>query len=134
MVPLKAQRGVERRSEEHVGTLRLILEAALSMELDPVLVAEVDGVLFVVDGHHRLKAYKRAKRGTIPARVYRMDRLSAVLVSKLVNCADRALEMHSEQRLDAAWQYLASVTRGGAHGLPNGESCKTVVDAWWTLP
>jgi uncharacterized ParB-like nuclease family protein len=126
MVPFRDQARVERRSEEHVGTMRLALEAAATIQLEPVLVAEVDGALFVVDGHHRLNAYKRAKRGTIPARVYPMDRQRAVLVSKLVNCTDRALEMHSEQKLDAAWQYLASLTRRGAHGLPKGESCKTV--------
>ena len=126
MVPFKDQARVERRSEEHIGTMRLALEAAVSIQLEPVLVAEVDGVLFVVDGHHRLNAYKRAKRETIPARVYPMDQQRAVLVSKLVNCTDRALEMHSEQKLDAAWQYLAAVTRQGTHGLPKGESCKTV--------
>jgi len=126
MVPFRDQARVERRSEEHIGTMRLALEAAVGIQLEPVLVAEVDGGLFVVDGHHRLSAYKRAKRETIPARVYPMDRQRAVLVSKLVNCTDRALEMHSEQKLDAAWQYLASLTRRGAHGLPKGESCKTV--------
>jgi len=126
MVPFKDQARVERRSEEHIGTMRLALEAAVGIQLEPVLVAEVDGALFVVDGHHRLNAYKRAKRETIPARVYPMDQQRAVLVSKLVNCTDRALEMHSEQKLDAAWQYLAAVTRRGAHGLPKGESCKTV--------
>jgi uncharacterized ParB-like nuclease family protein len=126
MVPFKDQARVERRSEEHIGTMRLALEAAQSIQLEPILVAEVDGVLFVVDGHHRLNAYKRAKRETIPTRVYPMDRQRAVLVSKLVNCTDRALEMHSEQKLDAAWQYVAAVTRRGTHGLPKGESCKTV--------
>jgi len=55
-----------------------------------------------------------------------MKRQTAVLVSKLVNCTDRALEMHSEQKLDAAWQYLAAITRRGADELPKGESCKTI--------
>src|SRR3546814_11093632 len=82
--------------------------------------------LFVGDGHHRLKAYRRAQRETIPARVYPMDRRMAVLVSKLVNCDERALEMHAEQRRDAAWQYLAAVTRQGKAGMPEGDSCRTV--------
>jgi ParB-like chromosome segregation protein Spo0J len=118
MVPFKDQARVERRSEEHVGTMRLALEATHSNELEPVLVAEVDGVPFVVDGHHRLKAYSRAQRETIPARVLPMTRTGAVLVSKLVNCAERALEMHPEQKRDAAWQYMAAVTQRGAIGLP----------------
>jgi uncharacterized ParB-like nuclease family protein len=127
MVPFKDQGRVESRSEEHIGTMRLALEAAHSIQLEPVLVAEVDGSLFVVDGHHRLKAYSRAQRETIPARVCPMERREAVLASKMVNCADRALEMHPEQRRDAAWQYLAVVTRRGAVGLPAGESLRTIV-------
>lgn len=126
MVPFREQTKVERRSEEHIGTMRLALEAAQGIELEPVLVAEVNGVLCVVDGHHRLKAYKRAQRETMPARVCPMDQRHAVLVSKLVNCSDRALEMHPEQRRDAAWQYLAAVTLRGAACLPSGESLRTI--------
>ena len=126
MVPFRDQARVERRSEEHIGTMRLALEAAHSIELEPVLVADVAGVLYVVDGHHRLKAYKRAQRETMPARVMPLTKLEAVMVSKLVNCAERALEMHKEQRFDAAWQYLAAVTRQGAAELPEGDSCKKV--------
>jgi uncharacterized ParB-like nuclease family protein len=127
MVPFKDQGRVESRSEEHIGTMRLALEATHSIHLEPVLVAEVDGSLFVVDGHHRLKAYRMAQRETIPVRVCPMEYRQAVLVSKLVNCTDRALEMHPEQRRDAAWQYLALVTRRGAVGLPDGESLRTIV-------
>lgn len=127
MVPFRDQGRVESRSEEHIGNMRLALEAPQSIQLEPVLVAEVDGSLFVVDGHHRLKAYRRAQRETIQARVCRMDYQQAVLASKLVNCADRALEMHPEQRRDAAWQYLAVVTRRGALGLPAGESIRSIV-------
>lgn len=126
MVPFREQTKVERRSEEHAGTMRLALEAAHTVELEPVLVADVDGVLYVVDGHHRLGAYRLAKRETIPARVLSMKYLAAVLVSKLVNCAERALEMHKEQRYDAAWQWLAAVTHRGARGLPAGESFRSV--------
>jgi ParB-like chromosome segregation protein Spo0J len=106
--------------------MRLALEASQAIQLEPILVAEIDGSLFVVDGHHRLKAYQLAGRETIPARVYPMGHREAVLVSKLVNCAERALEMHAKQKLDAAWQYLAAVTHHGAIGLPVGESTRTV--------
>jgi ParB-like chromosome segregation protein Spo0J len=106
--------------------MRLVLEAGQGIELEPVLVAEIDGHMLVVDGHHRLDAYRRAQRDTIPARVMAMERAVAVMVSKLVNCAGRALEMHSEQKTDAAWQYLAAVTDRGATDLPGGESLRTV--------
>jgi ParB-like chromosome segregation protein Spo0J len=126
MVPFREQSRVERRSEEHVAPMRLLLEAAQGHQLEPVLAAELDGRLFLVDGHHRLKAYRRAKRETIPARVLPMKRHIAVMVSKLVNCEARSLEMHAEQRRDAAWQYLAAVTQRGAEGLPEGESLRGI--------
>jgi len=106
--------------------MRLALEGAQGIQLEPVLVADIKGGLFVVDGHHRLKAYSLALRQTIPARVCPMRRCEAVLASKLVNVSARALEMHREQRADAAWQYLTTVTRIGADGLPKGESLRTV--------
>lgn len=126
MVPLRDRGRVEVRSTEHMGTMRLALEAAQSVQLEPLLVAEIDCALFVVDGHHRLKAYRQAGRETVPARVMHMDHRMAVLVSKLVNCGARALEMHPEQRRDAAWQYVAHLTRQGADELPSGESLRTI--------
>jgi uncharacterized ParB-like nuclease family protein len=126
MVPFRQQQQVKGRSEEHIGTMLLALRASAGIQLEPLLVAEVDSTLFVVDGHHRLKAYQRAHRETLPARVMPMNHRLAVLVSKLVNCSDRALEMHAEQKRDAAWQYLAAVTRHGSAELPKGESLRTV--------
>lgn len=126
MVPFLKQRGVETRSEEHIGTMLLALRASAEVQLEPLLLAKIDGGLFVVDGHHRLKAYQRAQRETVPCRVLPMERCRAVMVSKLVNCEARALEMHREQRADAAWQYLAHVTRQGANDLPTGESLRTI--------
>lgn len=126
IVPLRDRGRVEVRSTEHVGTMRLVLEAAHSVQLEPLLVAQIGGGLFVVDGHHRLKAYRQAGRATAPARVMQMDRRGAVMVSKLVNCEARALEMHPEQRRDAAWQYVADLTRQGADELPSGESLRTI--------
>ena len=132
MVPFRDKGRVGTRSEEHIGTLRLALEASASIELEPLLAAEIarpgDGApaMFVVDGHHRLKAYQFAGRNTVPVRSIPMGHRLAVLASKLVNCTDRALEMHREQRLDAAWQYLAAMTRRGSSGLPEGESLRKI--------
>lgn len=126
MVPFRDQGRVEARSEEHIGHMRLALEAGQGVELEAVLVADVDGARLVVDGHHRLSAYRRAHRSIIPCRVQAMTMSQAVILSKLVNCSDRALEMHAEQRRDAAWQYLAAITNRGAMELPSGESLRTV--------
>jgi uncharacterized ParB-like nuclease family protein len=127
VVPFKEKTSTEACSEEHIGGMLLALRASTEVQLEPVLLAEIDGGLFVVDGHHRLRAYQRAQRETIPARVMPMGRRMAVMVSKTVNCSDRALKMHAEQRTDAAWQYLAEVTRRGTLGLPAGESIRSVV-------
>lgn len=126
MVPFREQGGVDRRSAEHTGTMRLALEAAQHVQLEPLLVAEIDGDRYVVDGHHRLDAYRLAQRKTVPVRVVPMEHRLAVLVSKLVNCSERALEMHAEQKRDAAWQYMAAMTRQGAVELPKGESLRKI--------
>ncbi|MET4570172.1 ParB N-terminal domain-containing protein [Rhodanobacter soli] len=126
LVPFRDRARIEGTSTRHAGTMRLVLQAAHTQQLEPVLVADVDGGLFVVDGHHRLRAYQLAERETIPARVLPMKHLMAVLVSKLVNCADRAMEMHPEQQRDAAWQYLAAVTKRGTAELPAGESLRSI--------
>ncbi|WP_053096319.1 ParB/RepB/Spo0J family partition protein [Frateuria defendens] len=126
MVPYREQTRVQVRSDEHTGTLRLALEASHSIQLEPLLVAQLDGGLFVVDGHHRLRAYRLAGRETVPVRVVPMGHREAVMVSKLVNCSGRALEMHAEQKRDAAWQYLAEVTKRGTDELPAGESLRTI--------
>lgn len=126
LVPFREKTRTERRSEGHTGTMRLALEASQMIQLEPVLVAETTGGLFIIDGHHRLHAYQLAKRETIPARVLSMDWRMAVTVSKLANNDARALEMHDEQRRDAAWQYLAEVTHRGTRKLPAGESIRTI--------
>lgn len=126
MVPFADKTRTEARSEEHTGTMLLALRASTDVQLEPLLVAEIDGCLSIVDGHHRLKAYQRAGRNTAPARVKPMGRRMAVLVSKLVNCSDRALEMHAEQKRDAAWQYMAAVTKQGTSELPPGESLNAI--------
>ena len=125
MVPYREKERVKNRGEEHIGRMLCRLKPSADIHLEPLLVAEIGKQLLVVDGHHRLMAYKRAQRETIPVRVMPMDYQQAVMVSKLVNCSDRALEMHPEQQRDAAWQYLAAITRCGTTKLPKGESSAT---------
>lgn len=134
LVPIKDCARVEQRSSEHSTALGLVLDCSRDAQLEPILLADIPGDgeidviagLYVVDGHHRLDAYQAAKRDVIPARVLQMSLTTAVLVSKPINCTGRSLEMHREQRLDAAWQYLAAVTEGGRSALPVGESTRTV--------
>lgn len=132
LVPIRDKARTVEHSEQHVTGFRLFLEAAEQKQLDPVWIAaiddgeSVDAGFYLVDGHHRLSAYKQARRQEIPAQVLPLTWRTAVMVSKLVNCMGRSLPMHSAQCRDAAWQYLAVITQRGASGLPRGESIRTV--------
>lgn len=126
LVPYLKRRSVELRSEEHKAHMRLALEASAAVELEPILCAEVAGKVYVIDGHHRLAAYRLAKRDKVPARVLPMEHAEAVLLSKLVNCTERALEMHTGQRTDAAWQALAIYTKRGTYPLHKPHTIRSV--------
>lgn len=114
----------EKARDEHVAYLTTKLDE--STDLDPVLVARVDGRHLLIDGHHRIKAYRRAGRRTIPARIKEATHGQAVIASKGVNCDGLKLPMHPEQRREAAWQYLAHQTRQGRRKLPKGESLRGI--------
>lgn len=120
---------LRRGSDEHVARLRALVEDRRS-DTEPVLVAKCGERLLLVDGHHRLEAYRRAGRETIPARVHVTTRPSAVTVSKLVNCDGVKLPMHPDQHRDALWQYLAEVTRRGRLPLPSGVSLRSLAAAF----
>jgi len=109
-----------------VGRLRAALTTFPDLDLEALLVAIVGDTAFLVDGHHRLDAYRLAGRATVPIRAIATTRDDAVQASKLVNCGGEKLPMHSEQYRDAAWQYLANATRQGKAPLPKGESCRSV--------
>lgn len=133
LVPFKDKGRAEESSEQHIATLRLVLEAAEDKQLDPIWLADIGSAepvetgLYVVDGHHRLRAYQQAGRKQVPAGVLALDWRTAPVVSKLVNCTGRSLALHNEQRRDAAWQYLADLTHRGAIELPSvGESLRSV--------
>lgn len=134
IVPIKDQARVKKGSSGQIDSLRLKLESSLQEQLDPIWAIEISGAgrdeipdgLYVVDGHHRLTAYGLAKRTTIPVCTCSTDFRTAVLVSKLVNCQDRALEMHPEQKREAAWQYVAALTQQGAVRFSDGHSLRTI--------
>lgn len=133
LVPLKDKARSDESSQHHITSLRLLLEASQTTELDPLLVAdvnpsnvEVHKQLYVVDGHHRLQAYRLAGRRQVPAIVLPVDIRTAAFVAKLANCSGRSLPMHREQCRDAAWQYISELTQRGKTSLPEGESLRSV--------
>jgi len=101
---------LQSESERHVARMAACL---VDTELEPMLVADVGGVLFVVDGHHRLKAHKRARERQARVRVLPMAWSDAVAASKLVNCGGAKLPLHAEQARECLWQFMAAATQHG---------------------
>jgi hypothetical protein len=110
LVPYVDRGRIEKASEDHVRHLagRLAVE-----ELEPLLVADLGLELVLIDGHHRLQAYKLECRSVLPARVVSCTREEALLVSKLVNLGGAKLPMHPEQFRECAWQFLSAHTSRG---------------------
>jgi len=124
LAPYDERGRLEIESAKHIADLTAKLEDG--RDLDPLLVARIDGALWLIDGHHRLAAYKKAAREHIPARIRECSKGRAVLISKAVNCDGVKLPMHREQRKEGAWQLLAIITERGNQELPKGYSLRGI--------
>jgi hypothetical protein len=125
---LKESARAEQASELHTERLAASLSADSTKEYEPLLVAEVEGKQYVVDGHHRLAAYKRARRRQVPVRIRRMELERAALLSKLVNTDHVKLPLTRGEAAESAWAYLAAITARGRMPLPNGQSLRSVAE------
>ncbi len=110
IAPFTDRGRLESESERHVAQMA---DRLVDSELEPMLVADVDGVLYVVDGHHRLKAHKRARERQARVRVLSVTWNDAVAASKLVNCGGAKLPLHPEQARECLWQSMAAATQHG---------------------
>ncbi|HVI58038.1 MAG TPA: ParB/RepB/Spo0J family partition protein [Luteimonas sp.] len=126
LLSLRDQARQEAQSEEHIERMTGVLRLSAAAELEPLLVASIAGELFVTDGHHRLRAYQRAGRARLPARVRVMDWRTAGRLSRLVNLDGVKLPMHRDQLREQAWQHLAGLTAGGSLKLPPGSSERSI--------
>jgi len=122
--PYRDQGRVEEAAQQHINTLTGKLGD--DRDLDPVLVARINGQLFLIDGHHRLNAYRKAKRTTVPACIRDSTKKQATRASLVVNCDFVKLPMHKEQCRDAAWQYIAMLTKRGQQELPKSISRRDI--------
>lgn len=95
----------------HVSDLVDALQRAA--DLDPVALWQdpVSGALVVIDGHHRIAAYRKAGRKKVPARLHRCDHSKALLMALVENGKTR-LPLTNDERQDAAWR-LTCRGRGG---------------------
>jgi len=122
--PFKDQGRMRKTSQQHIDTLTGKLGDGRN--LAPVLVARIEGQLFLIDGHHRSDAYRQAKRESIPARIRDSTKQEAIRASLAVNCDFVKLPMHPEQCREAAWQYIAMLTKRGQQELPKGISRRDI--------
>jgi hypothetical protein len=101
------------RSEAHVN--RLARTAANGIELDPVKVVAFGPEWYLVDGHHRLEAYKEAEWSEpIPVDIRHSEltgnaRISWAIRESVEDNKKNRLAMSDTDKMDAAW---ACVARG----------------------
>lgn len=90
--------------ERHISELVRAIKAAGS--LDPITVLQAGGEAVLVDGHHRVEAYKRAKQAVdIPVRYFEGTPEEAVLESGQANSKAK-LPMATWERMNLAWRLV----------------------------
>jgi hypothetical protein len=95
------------REEEHIETLARVVRAGHSLE--PITLWPVGGTRYVVDGHCRLEAYRRAGREAsdwVPVRHLRDTSFpEAVILSLDANSRDK-LSLTEVNKTEGAWRLL----------------------------
>ncbi len=76
-------------------------------DLDPITVLHVNGQNIVIDGHHRLKAYKKVKTKNVPVRYYPKSPVEALVEAGRDNVKDR-LQMSPAEKSQRAWDLVRS--------------------------
>lgn len=94
------------RSKTHIKNLSKPLRNP-ETELDPITIAWIslslsEGMWTVIEGHHRVEAYKSHNRRLIPCVIFEGDRVETVLQALSSNLKDK-LPMTQSEKLDAQW-------------------------------
>lgn len=97
-------RGRVELDEHHVGELERGLK--ISGDLDPILVKWIGARAHLIDGHHRLEAYRRSGDGRlIPVRAFDGSVTEAVLEAGRANSRAK-LPMSPKERQSYAWRLV----------------------------
>jgi hypothetical protein len=95
-------------SNRHIRELVRAIKASPAGDLDPVLVMPLGSVWMLVEGHHRLAAYRSLGRSEpVPVEVFEGG-LDAAIEASIERNNKNRLGMQLSDRLDAAWK-LANV-------------------------
>ena len=94
----------EDPAEHHLTELKRALERMT--DLDPVLILPCGNSFVLIDGHHRLEAYRRDEERTdIPVRYFEGSVENAVLEAARIN-AKAVLPLNNQQRQNLAWRLV----------------------------
>jgi len=99
--------GVTEDGKAHVAGMAVTLKTSPATGLDPVTILRVAGRNILIDGHHRLSAYRAAKRGYVPVRYFEGDPKAAVLECGKENLKTK-LQVTSADRSQRAWELVCS--------------------------
>jgi len=86
--------------ERHIEALIKTIEKG--HELDPILVMPIKGNHVCIDGHHRIKAYQRAKITMIPAEIFTGEFREGWAQCIEGNIKDK-LPMSTKDKMEATW-------------------------------
>jgi hypothetical protein len=108
--------------EDHILSMANVIVDS-GKPLDAILVLQVGGKFYVIDGHHRLAAYDTARwNGDIPARAFGGTLDQAYLEALRLNSRNK-LPMTKDDKQEAAWRLVK---------LQNGSSKEQISD-WTTV-
>lgn len=120
--------------ERHAEAMAQRISEGLADDIPPILVALTEGeALHVIDGHHRLQAFKQAGRTEIKARCLPMLFVTAGLVCQRVNLDRVTLALDPLQLKELAWQEVLRLTEKGTKDLPPGSTYRTIA-AMFRMP
>jgi hypothetical protein len=124
------------RQQAHVQELARVL-AAHGRALDALLVTAVGRRFFVIEGHHRLKAYHAVKwERRVPVKYFEGNLKDARLKALTCNVKDK-LSMLPQEKSEAAWCLVVEDIEGSTgtpHGAGKAWSKQAIADATTVSP
>lgn len=100
-----------QKSRSHIESLKAAILASKDKSLEPIIVWWSGKCYRVIDGHHRLEAYrelkeaKKLKRDAVPVIIFEGSIEQALSKSVAFNSRDK-LQMTKEDKLQSAWKLV----------------------------